>query len=225
MTTTRPTDLPSYILRHRYDPTRIPARAEGGPVLDRFPVVIPPGFVPSDSDRDGPDVNAKRRLCPGYSDDHKPSFGGGFFAPRGPYLHEATDIMAAEGAHVVAPAMVEVPAMVSMKLDGVVGPFPGAGASRKAGHYLVLRDANGWEWYFSHLRDMPLVRPGEIVEAGSLLGHVGRTGNAARKYPDGSVRGCPHLHARLGLRVGRAVRKYDAEAALRPLWAAGGWVG
>ena len=129
--------------------------------------------------------------------------------------------MAAEGAYVVAPTSGTVP------LEVTVGRArrPGAGTSAKGGHYLFLVDDHGWEYYFSHLRDAPKVSPGDGVTAGELLGYVGRSGNASRKYRDGSIRGCPHLHLRVGKQLYRPglARKYDVLPLLRPLYDAGGW--
>jgi peptidoglycan LD-endopeptidase LytH len=45
----------------------------------------------------------------------------------------------------------------------------------------------GWEWhYYAHLSDFGLIEVGDVVEVGTVLGYVGKTGNA---------RGTPcHLH-------------------------------
>lgn len=207
-----------YIKAKGYDPRIIPDGERGPCEVVTFPVKIPSDFKPSDSDNDGPDIRWDKRLCPGQDpeDGFRPKWGGGFFAPRGRYLHAAVDIMAAEGALVVAPSAGTVPRVVRVGRER----RPGSGQSRKGGNYVFLVDANGWEWYFAHLRDAPMVSPGAVVSAGSLLGYVGRTGNAARTYRDGSIRGCPHLHLRLGKQLWTpgVARKYDPRSVLQALY-------
>lgn len=179
------------------------------PICTHFPVVIPPNFVPSDSDCDGVDHNAQGRQCPGYKDPYGWAWGGGFWAARGPQrlFHRAVDVMAAEGAHLVACTSGIVP-----KAYSGVGGGPGAGFASKSGNYVVLVADDGWIWYHAHMRDLPLVKAGDRVEAGQLLGYVGRTGNAKRRTADGFY-GCPHLHlsltspARLRAWIGRGATK------------------
>lgn len=210
-----------YLRRFGYDPTDW-SRVDPRPQVTRFPVMIPPGFEPSDSDGDGVDLRWDRKRCPGQNPDdgYMPRIGGGFFAQRGKHLHAAVDIMAAEGAFVVSPVSGRVHETVTV--NGA--KRPGSGSSRKGGHYVFIVDDDGFEWYFSHLRDKPLVPPGGGVTAGELIGYVGRTGNAARRYGDGSIRGCPHLHLRVGkmLRPGIA-RKYDPLPLIQPFYDAGMW--
>jgi murein DD-endopeptidase MepM/ murein hydrolase activator NlpD len=195
------------------------------PIVLAFPVQIPLGFVPTDADRDGTDRGPTHKVCPGYdaATGHRPRWGGGFDAPRGPdkLAHRAIDIMAAEGAFVCAPA----PCTIEW-----------AGWSPKGGHHLFLIDPNGWRWYFAHLRDTPLAVTGQSVEAGDVVGFVGRTGNAVRTTKLG-LRGCPHLHASLsvpmgapkiirgpdGASVARRGTKVDVVPFLLPLYQAGGW--
>ncbi len=213
--------LADFVKRRGYNPTVIPSRCDGGPIVDHFPVVIPAGFFPSDVDGDQLDRRWDKKLCPGQTGDFRPRWGGGFFAPRGKFLHAAIDIMAAEGAPIIAPCAGTIPRQVRIGRE----LRPGAGKSKKGGNYLFLVDAHGWEWYFSHLRDRPKVLAGDHVQGAQLLGYVGRSGNASRAYGDGSIRGCPHLHLRLGKQLwtpGQA-KKYDAQAALLPLYEAGAW--
>ena len=201
-----------------------------------FPVQVPLDFAPTDSQGDGEDLRWDGKPCPCQEPPYRPSFGGGFRAPRGKFIHGAVDIMAAEGCLVVAPCDGIIPEIVPrMKMDGVVADQPGAGTKVKAGHYFFLVSEDGhWRWYGSHLRDAPLVEPGTRVRAGDLLGYVGRTGNAVRRTRSG-LRGCPHLHLGLtALRqdvlrdVRRAGvdfqgRKVDPVPFLHPLWEDGGW--
>lgn len=163
-----------------------------------FPVQIPPDFQPSDSDGDGVDLRWDGKPCPCQEPPYRPAWGGGFRAARGKHIHGAIDIMAAEGALVVAPSDGTIPLEVrGVTMDGKPGPHPGAGTKDKAGHYFFLVTEDGsLRWYGSHLRDKPLVEPGAKVQAGDLLGYVGRTGNASVKRASG-IRGCPHLHLAL----------------------------
>lgn len=201
--------------------------AVGAPVVVAFPVQIPPGFVPSDRDGDGDDRGPSGKVCPGYdvAGGYRPRWGGGFDAPRGParLAHRAIDIMAAEGALVVAPATCIV---VS------------AGTTPKGGNCVTLRDLGGWVWYLAHMRDAPLVMVGAELAAGDIVGYVGRSGNAVRRTREG-LRGCPHVHMSLtvpkGVRLPRQIlgpdgkpvarrgEKIDAVPFLRPLYDAGGW--
>lgn len=162
------------------------------PQVQAFPVVIPAGFKPSDIDADGTDLGPSGKVCPGYdaASGYRPRWGGGFLAPRGPQklAHRAIDIMAAEGAHVVAPE---------------AGVIRDTGTSPKGGHHLYLVGHDGWIWYLAHLRDPARVLAGMEVGAGDVLGLVGRTGNAVRTTRAG-LRGCPHLH--LSLTRPRGVR-------------------
>lgn len=178
-----------------------------GPIVECFPVQIPEGFKPTDVDGDGDDRGSSGKVCPGYdaARAYRPTWGGGFDAPRGPkqLAHRAIDIMAAEGAHVVAPGPCVV-TRVELTPNG--------------GNCLYLRDPNGWTWYMGHLRDVPLVVVGEQLAAGAHLGYVGRTGNAVRITAQGR-RGCPHLHASLevprGLRLGARVLGPDGVPVAR----------
>lgn len=166
-----------------------------------FPVVIPPGFAPSDVDHDGPDIGGTNKLCPGQDagDGFRPRWGGGFRAERihdgRTVFHRALDIMAAEGAPIIAPDDCTV--AMSWR-PGSGASVPGVGVSPKGGNYLVLDTHDGWRFYMAHLLELPVLRPGDEVRMGDVVGRVGRTGNAVRKrrLRDGTtvLRGCPHLH-------------------------------
>ena len=193
------------------------------PQVLAFPVQIPAGFVPFDLGADGTDLNAAGRPCPGYEPPYQPRWGGGFLAPRGPrkLAHRALDIMAAEGALVVAPTACRVRE---------------AADTPKGGYCLYLVDLAGWTWYMAHLAQRPTVSAGDELEAGALVGHVGRTGNASYHTRRGR-RGCPHLHVSLTRPVGstRPVltdageklrvsgEKVDPLPLLEDLYLAGGW--
>lgn len=94
--------------------------------------------------------------------------------------HRATDFFAAEGSHVHAP------------VDGVVmDPIP---RNVHGGNHIRIRGDDGRTRYFSHLRDAPLVRPGDRIVAGQLVGLVGHSGatrvdhlHYSRRVPDGGT--------------------------------------
>ena len=99
----------------------------------------------------------------------------------GPHHHDypATDIFAAIGVPVVAATR----SVVLRTSPTEVG---------KGGITATLRGEDGWRYYYAHLdRLAPSVRPGVVVEAGTLLGWSGNTGNA-RTTP-------PHLHFGISL--------------------------
>ena len=172
------------------------------PVVIRFPVCIPPGFVPTDSDGDGVDQSYRGKDCPGFdpSNGYEPKSGGGYESPRGknprtgkPYDHAAWDIMAGEGAPIVAIADGIIPVETRVSRRGK--KVPGAGTAKKGGNYFVLVTDDGTDWYGAHLAAPAVVQPGERVVAGQLIGYVGRTGNS--HYRRGKkIIGCPHLHLR-----------------------------
>ncbi len=90
---------------------------------------------------------------------------------RGDRLHQAIDIQAPRGTHALAVS------------DGIIHRVS---THELAGLYVVLHDpARDFYLYYAHL-DKQLVREGQRVSAGDILGKVGDTGNAK-----GTV---PHLH-------------------------------
>lgn len=165
------------------------------PVVSRFPVCLPPNFVPTDFDKDGVDRNWRGKDCPGYDPEggYAPKSGGGYAAKRGAGYHRAWDIMAAEGAPLVAMADGHVAETTVLRRGG--SALPGVGWLEKGGHYLVLQDTRGTDWYFAHMVVEPCVVPGQEVQAGDHLGWMGRTGNAHYETSKRIV-GCPHLHLR-----------------------------
>lgn len=151
------------------------------------------------------------------------SFGDDWWYPRfAPefHLHEGTDVFAAFGAPVIAP------------FDGVVT----MGEGRVGGLYTYLTVEDGTYYYFAHLDKLPTLAPEtqiaepEVVarytfrefdqpvayrvEAGTIIGTVGDTGNAKG--------GTPHLHFEVHPQGGEAVNPKpvldqwlsEAEAAL-----------
>jgi murein DD-endopeptidase MepM/ murein hydrolase activator NlpD len=102
------------------------------------------------------------------------SFGGDdarFGAVRDGHTHQGQDVIAAAGTPLVSP------------VAGTV--YWRAVQSGGAGHYLVIRGADGVDYVFMHLvAGSELVAKGDPVAAGQQIGQVGATGHA-----DG-----PHLH-------------------------------
>lgn len=173
--------------------------------VQRFPVVIPPGFAPIEL------CKRAGKECPGQDAPlYKPRWGGGFNAPRGPQRtpHRAMDIMAAIGAHVVA--VDDGVVQERWRYKGQVRP--GAGESTKGGYYVRVQHSWGVS-YYAHLHEAPLVAPGDVIKAGQQLGIVGRSGNAKP--------GCPHCH--FSIQVGKAL--VDPYPYLLPLFQAGQWKG
>jgi murein DD-endopeptidase MepM/ murein hydrolase activator NlpD len=172
------------------------------PTIVRFPVCIPPDFVPTDIDKDGVDQSWRRKDCPGFDPDkgYAPKSGGGYESPRGknprtgkPYDHRAWDIMTGEAVPIVAIADGIIPEKTRLKRRG--RKVPGVGQTKKGGNYFVLVTDDGTDWYGSHLVVPAVVQPGERVVAGQLIGYVGRSGNG--HYSSGKkIIGCPHLHLR-----------------------------
>ena len=85
------------------------------------------------------------------------------------------DLMAAEGTPIVGMG------------DGVITDVS---PNSLGGNTITMRLDNGLIVYMAHLRDAPLVQAGQRVAAGTPLGYVGTTGNAAG--------GPSHLHIGIG---------------------------
>jgi murein DD-endopeptidase MepM/ murein hydrolase activator NlpD len=94
-------------------------------------------------------------------------------ADRGDHTHQGQDVLAACGLTEVA-----------ARGGKVVGSGYGGGAGNfVAVHTLDTR----YDYFYAHLRDTPLVKEGETVKTGQIVGYVGETGDAV---------GC-HLHFEL----------------------------
>ncbi len=95
--------------------------------------------------------------------------------------HSGVDIGAAEGASVHAPA----PGLVRDVFIDARRGTPWDGFKDLFGNAVILDHVEvGYVTLYAHLRDAPLVREGQTVEAGVPLGVVGSTGTATG----------PHLH-------------------------------
>lgn len=103
-------------------------------------------------------------------------------------VHDAIDIMAAEGTPVVAAA------------DGTVEKLFDSQGGGGLSVYVRSPDLR-WSYYYAHLQGYaPGLREGQFIRRGQLLGRVGHTGNAS---PDG-----PHLHFAIN-RMQRGEKWYD----------------
>lgn len=92
----------------------------------------------------------------------------------GARVHDAIDIMAPHGTPVVAAAPGRVEKLYTSQGGGGITAY-------------VRSDDGRWNYYYAHLQDYARgLAEGQKVRRGTLLGHVGSTGNA---NPDG-----PHLH-------------------------------
>lgn len=111
------------------------------------------------------------RISSGYGDNH-PFQGQARF-------HDAVDIVAAEGASIVAPAAGRV-----TRADPNFGNY---------GEYLEIDHGNGLVTRYAHLQSLA-VREGEQVAAGQIIGRVGNTGISTG----------PHLHLQV-LRDGKPI--------------------
>ena len=111
-------------------------------------------------------------------------------ARAGGRVHDAIDIMAAEGTPVIAAA------------DGTVEKlfFSNGGG----GNTIYERSADGkWMYYYAHLQAYaPGLKEGQRVKQGQVIAIVGHTGNAS---PDG-----PHLHFAIN-RMGAGQRWWQGE--------------
>lgn len=119
---------------------------------------------------DGPPLDPDRYVFPLVGD---VSYGPGH------HDYPATDIFAAIGAPVVS-----VTRSVVLRLSRTeVG---------KGGITVTLRGEDGWRYYYAHLsRLVGGLAAGDVVEAGTLLGWSGNTGNARTT--------APHLHFGISL--------------------------
>jgi murein DD-endopeptidase MepM/ murein hydrolase activator NlpD len=124
------------------------------------------------------------------------AFGSDFGAPRmvgtpDQHTHEGNDIAAPLGAQLVS---VEPGMVVAM------------GTDRLGGIKLWLAGRSGTYYYYAHLSKFADdVHEGDLVPAGTVVGYVGNTGNAAG--------GIPHLHFEIHPNGGPAVDPYQYLAA------------
>lgn len=84
-----------------------------------------------------------------------------------------------------------------------------AGTEARAGNYVVIQGNDGRGYVYMHMRDVPLVRTGDLVFTGQRVGVVGETGRAS---------GC-HLHFELWTSPGW----YEGGTAIDPLPSLRSW--
>ena len=112
----------------------------------------------------------------------------------GARVHDAIDIMAAEGTPVIAAAPGRVEKLF---------------LSKPGGNTIYVRSSDGnTMYYYAHLRSYePGLADGQLVIAGQPLGAVGHTGNAS---PDG-----PHLHFAI-MRTSPTAKWWETATAINP---------
>ena len=93
-----------------------------------------------------------------------------------------------------------------------------SGFDRTGGNAVLIRGTDGLQYYYAHFDDRPAVRVGQQVTPGTLLGHVGNTGDASN--------GPTHLHIGIGHTIllgadayGGTGSGFDAVSLLRTLYA------
>jgi murein DD-endopeptidase MepM/ murein hydrolase activator NlpD len=135
-------------------------------------------------------------------------FGDSFGAPRmtgteHEHWHEGTDIMAPMGTLLLA---CERGVIIRIGTGGVLG-----------GNTVWLRGESGTAYYYAHLSSFaPGLAQGMVVDAGTVLGSVGDTGNARG--------GLPHLHFEVHPGGGGAINPYpilavaDDQSQPEPVW-------
>lgn len=144
--------------------------------LHFFPVCYPPAFDAEEALQ----VSGTGGECP-----LEITFQNDFHAPRRlGRPHHAIDIFGATGLHILATTGGTV--VQHWQYSGTRASSPAAGKSEGGGYYVRLIDDQGYVHSYTHLHLPPLVRSGDRVEAGQLIGLMGQSGLAS-----GS---CPHLH-------------------------------
>lgn len=102
------------------------------------------------------------------------------------HWHEGIDIFAPRGTPLVAAER---------------GVLTSVGSNRLGGLKIWLRGESGVEWYYAHLQAFaPGITQGQVVDAGTLIGFVGDSGNA--------VGTPPHLHLEMHPGGGKPVNPY-----------------
>ena len=143
---------------------REPGRSRPGQAPDELVQPVPEGVLPR--------LTSGGYVFPVYG---AASHGDSFAAPRGAYVggwHHGEDIFAPLGTPLLAVA------------DGTVFSV---GWNQYGGWRLWLRDRIGNQFYYAHLSAYsPLAVNGREVKAGSVLGFMGKTGDAEHSPP--------HLH-------------------------------
>jgi len=131
-----------------------------------------------------------------------------FGEPRAGHTHQGNDLMGYKLQRLLAAH----DAVVSyVKTDG-------AGADANGGNMLILRDSEGWQYWYIHVNNdtpgtddglnpaewifAPGIKTGTKVYAGEFIGYMGDSGNAEST--------APHLHFELHSPDGIAISPYDS---------------
>lgn len=130
----------------------------------------------------------------------------GKFDPHGGTNKGGSDIFAPVGTKIVS---ISAGTVVAASNDGLGG-----------NNVMIHEDATGLDYYYAHMRDLPLVKAGQRVVSGQPLGYVGTTGNA--------VGTAPHLHLGIGYRISQGAgadggvgEGFDAITFLRSIFGGG----
>ena len=122
-----------------------------------------------------------------------------------------SDLMAARGTPVVS--------MGGGTVSEVMTEDPTRPGSTVGGNALVIRGDDGLDYYYAHLDGAPLIKSGDRVQPGQLLGAVGNTGNAWK-----GGQGETHLHIGIGRGISTGVgaegglgQNFDAKGFLAGL--------
>lgn len=124
--------------------------------------------------------------------DGRPAFRDTFDAPRahGARVHKGTDIRAREGTPIYAP--VEGRVLPSKSLTEEHG---------NTGYGVTLQTRDGVRVHLAHMQSAPSVHAGQWVAAGTLVGRVGKSGNARDTGP--------HLHIHAEDSEGNRINLYS----------------
>lgn len=138
-----------------------------------------------------------------------------YFFPLVGYTANPKDTYHTPGAtDLFAPAGTPIRAVADGRVTVVSANGPG-------GNAVVIHGLDGLDYYYAHMRDAALVRSGDYVAGGQLIGNVGNTGNAAGKPS--------HLHIGIGYGIETGVganggtgKGFDAQTFLSTILANGG---
>jgi murein DD-endopeptidase MepM/ murein hydrolase activator NlpD len=120
------------------------------------------------------------------------------YGPRGSGFHPGVDLSPPEGTPIRAASSGVVQAAACNTNTGrCVGP-----TSHGYGWYVDIRHPGNVVTRYGHMRSQPVVRVGERVEAGQVIGFVGQTGHATG----------PHLHFEVHTPVPPGARVDDSNA-------------
>jgi murein DD-endopeptidase MepM/ murein hydrolase activator NlpD len=173
--------------RARESPRPAPARPSPSPTALRALPTPTPRTGTETAESGAVAAAAGKLRCPV---DGATSFTDTFGAPRsGGRRHMGVDMFAAEGTPLVAVT------------DGVIlrkqsSPAGGLG--------VWLRGSNSTVYYYAHLSSYASISPGQKIGAGTRVGSVGSTGNAAG--------GPPHLHFEVQPGGGSPINPYPTAA-------------